>query len=619
LKRRLRTSISILPPLPESPYKPLMPIRQLTETIINQIAAGEVIERPASVVKELVENALDAGARKISVVTAGGGLSLIRVVDDGSGIPESELVLALSRHCTSKLSDDLLDIRSLGFRGEALPSIGSVSRLSVRSRTVHAETAMEVSVEGGRLSGPKPCAAAIGTQVEVRDLFYNTPARLKFMKGERAETSAIGDVVRRVAIAFPHVRFELSSADRQPVTLPASHDGTLPSGQRIGDVIGAEFIGNAIMLDAAREGVRLKGLIGLPSYNRASATHQFAYVNGRPVKDKQINAAIRAAYVDAMARDRHAVAALFLELEPGQVDVNVHPAKADVRFRDPGLVRGLIIGSIREALALAGIRPATTGATAMMDAFLRPPSPASANYASRPPQNYDLSRSPYRPDGFGETAQARFDATSAPGAPIAEVNSATLLHPLGAARAQIASTYIVAETGDSLVLIDQHAAHERLVYEELKAALHDKPLSSQLLLIPEIIDLSEEDAGRLAEESELFLRFGLQLERFGPGAVAVRATPSILGQTNVSALVRDLAEELADKDSSDGLKARIDHVAATMACHGSVRAGRALKGDEMNALLRQMEAVPGSGTCNHGRPTFIELKLSDIERLFGRR
>jgi DNA mismatch repair protein MutL len=596
-----------------------MPIRQLTETIINQIAAGEVIERPASVVKELVENALDAGARKISVVTAGGGLSLIRVTDDGSGIPESELVMAASRHCTSKLSDDLLDIRSLGFRGEALPSIGSVSRMTIRSRTAGADSAMEVLVDGGKLSGPKPCAAAIGTQVEVRDLFFNTPARLKFMKGERAESSAIADVVRRIAIAFPHVRFELSSADRQPVTLPASADASLPSDRRIADVIGAEFTENSIALDAAREGVRLKGLVGLPSYNRAAATHQFAYVNGRPVRDRQIAAAIRAAYMDAMARDRHAVAALFLELEPGQVDVNVHPAKADVRFRDPGLVRGLIIGAIREALADARIRPATTGASAMMDAFSRGPSPAYQSYASRPAQPYDIASSPYRHGGLGETAQARFDTMSPPSAPVAEVNGAALSHPLGAARAQIASTYIVAETGDSLVLIDQHAAHERLVYEELKTALHDKPLNSQLLLIPEIIDLSEDDAGRLAEQAELFSRFGLQLERFGPGAVAVRATPSILGQTNVPALVRDLADELAGQDSADGLKARIDHVAATLACHGSVRAGRALKGDEMNALLRQMESTPGSGTCNHGRPTFIELKLSDIERLFGRR
>jgi DNA mismatch repair protein MutL len=596
-----------------------MPIRQLTETIINQIAAGEVIERPASVVKELVENALDAGARKISVVTSGGGLSLIRVTDDGSGIPENELVMAVSRHCTSKLSDDLLDIRSLGFRGEALPSIGSVSRMTVRSRTAEADSAMEVMVDGGRMSGPKPCAAATGTQVEVRDLFFNTPARLKFMKGERAESSAIADVVRRIAIAFPQVRFELSSADRQPIALPASLDASLPSERRVSDVIGAEFTENAIILDAAREGVRLKGLIGLPSYNRAAATHQFAYINGRPVRDRQIAAAIRAAYMDAMARDRHAVAALFLDLEPGQVDVNVHPAKADVRFRDPGLVRGLIIGSIREALAGAGIRPATTGASAMMDAFSRASSSAYQGYPQRPSQPYDISRSSYRPDGFGETEQARFDSVSAPSAPIAEMNGAALSHPLGAARAQIASTYIVAETGDSLVLIDQHAAHERLVYEELKTALHDKPLNAQLLLIPEIIDLPEDAAERLAEQAELFSRFGLQLERFGPGAVAVRATPSILGQTNAGALVRDLADELQSQDSADGLKSRIDHVAATMACHGSVRAGRSLKGDEMNALLRQMETTPGSGTCNHGRPTFIELKLSDIEKLFGRR
>lgn len=613
------TICQALLPMPESIYRPIMPIRQLTETIINQIAAGEVIERPASVVKELVENALDAGARKISVVTAGGGLALIRVTDDGSGIQDSELVMAVSRHCTSKLSDDLLDIRSLGFRGEALPSVGSVSRMTIRSRTADGESAMEVTLDGGRLTGPRPCAAAIGTEVEVRELFFNTPARLKFMKGERAENSAIADVVRRIAIAFPTVRFELSSADRQPLILAASANPALPSQRRVSDVVSAEFTENAIVIDAVREGVRLKGLVGLPSYNRAAATHQFAYVNGRPVRDRQVAAAIRAAYSDAMPRDRHAVATLFLELEPGQVDVNVHPAKADVRFRDPGLVRGLIIGSIRQALADAGIRPATTGASAMMDAFSRPSSTGYHGYSGRQSPPYDINRSAFRPDGFGETAQAGFEAMSLPSGSIVETNGAHLSHPLGAARAQIASTYIVAETSDSLVLIDQHAAHERLVYEELKAALHGKPLNAQLLLIPEIIDLSEDAAEVLAEQADLFSRFGLQLERFGPGAVAVRATPAILGQPDVTALVRDLADELARDDTAHGLKARIDHIAATIACHGSVRAGRALKGEEMNALLRQMESTPGSGTCNHGRPTFIELKLSDIERLFGRR
>ncbi|MGL4488712.1 MAG: DNA mismatch repair endonuclease MutL, partial [Rhizobiaceae bacterium] len=502
-----------------------MSIVQLSENIVNQIAAGEVIERPASVVKELVENALDAGARKVTIVTAGGGLSLIRVTDDGSGIPADELVLAVSRHCTSKLSDDLLDIRSLGFRGEALPSIGSVSHLSIRSRTASSDSGMEVSVDGGKLTPPRPVPLQKGTQVEVRDLFFNTPARLKFMKGERAESSAITDVIRRIAIAFPHVRFELSGPDRQSLTLVGTDETALPSKRRIADVIGAEFTDNAIEIDALREGVRLTGYASLPSYNRAAATHQFAYVNGRPVRDKQIAMAIRAAYMDAMARDRHAVVALFLELEPGQVDVNVHPAKADVRFRDPGLVRGLIIGAIREALANSGIRAATTGATGMMDAFRAGGSPRpsyQSNWQAPPPANWSPAQSPFKPDGFGEREQARFEHVSMPSAAIApsvETNGYED-HPLGAARAQIAGNYIVAESGGSLILVDQHAAHERLVFEALKGALAERTVPSQLLLIPEIVDLPSDDAERLALQAPEFEKFGLMLERFGPGAVA---------------------------------------------------------------------------------------------------
>ncbi len=594
-----------------------MSIIQLTENIVNQIAAGEVIERPASVVKELVENALDAGARKIAVVTAGGGLSLIRVTDDGTGIESDELTLAVSRHCTSKLSDDLLDIRTLGFRGEALPSIGSVSHLSIRSRTKNADSGMEVSVDGGKLTLPHPVSLQKGTQVEVRDLFFNTPARLKFMKGERAESSAITDVVRRVAIAFPHVRFELSGPDRQSLILIGNDETVVPSRRRISDVISSEFTDNAIEIDALREGVRLTGFASLPSYNRASATHQFAYVNGRPVKDKQIAMAIRAAYMDAMARDRHAVVALFLELEPGQVDVNVHPAKADVRFRDPGLVRGLIIGAIREALAKSGIRAATSNATGMMDAFRR----ASQNHWQSPSTaNWSASQSPFRPDGFGEREQVKFEHVALPpSANTAPQAIAYQDHPLGAARAQIAGNYIVAESGDSLILVDQHAAHERLVFEALKGAFAQRVVPSQLLLIPEIIDLPSDDADRLAVYAPEFEKFGLMLERFGPGAVAVRATPSMLGKVDVVSLIKDLADELADQDSSSGLSLKLDAIASRMACHGSVRSGRILKPDEMNALLRQMETTPGSGTCNHGRPTFIELKLADIERLFGRK
>lgn len=608
-----------------------MPIRQLSETVINQIAAGEVIERPASVVKELVENALDAGASRIEIATAGGGLNLIRVVDDGSGIPAAELPLAVSRHCTSKLSDDIHDIRSLGFRGEALPSIGSVSRLAIRSRTADAEEAMEIAVEGGKVSALRPAAANRGTQVEVRDLFYATPVRLKFMKGERAESSAITDVVKRIAVAFPAVRFTLSGSDRTRLDLPAETDGEDGRLRRLAKVLGDEFPENALSLDALREGIHLGGQVSIPSFTRANALMQFAYVNGRPVRDRQIAAAIRAAYADVLPRDRHAIAALFLTLDPGLVDVNVHPAKADVRFRDPGLVRGLIIGAIRQALAEAGMRPATSGTAGMMAAF-RPggvPSPhagpagvhRSYDVARRtwPAAGFALDRSPSRPlDGFGEAAQAAF--SHQPGADAAAEPAPDMLrHPLGAARAQVHANYIIAQTEDSLVIVDQHAAHERLVYEALKQAIHSRPLPAQMLLLPEIVDLPEEDAERLATHAETLARFGLGLERFGPGAVAVRETPAMLGETEVQGLVRDLADEIADTDSADGLNQRLDAIAATMACHGSVRSGRRLRPEEMNALLRQMEATPGSGTCNHGRPTFIELKLSDIERLFGRR
>ncbi|ESX81823.1 DNA mismatch repair endonuclease MutL [Mesorhizobium sp. M0189] len=619
-----------------------MPIRQLSETMINQIAAGEVIERPASVVKELVENALDAGATRVEIVTAGGGLNLIRVSDDGSGIPEKELALAIARHCTSKLADNIHDIRSLGFRGEALPSIGSVARLSIRSRTASSENAAEIGIDGGRVSAVRPAAANRGTTVEVRDLFFATPARLKFMKGERAEGSAIGDVVKRIAIAFPAVRFTLAGPDRSTLELPATEDSPEGRLRRVAQVMGADFPDNAIAIDAVRDGVHLAGHVSVPSFTRANALQQYAYVNGRPVRDKLIAGAIRGAFADVLPRDRHAVTVLFLTLDPAIVDVNVHPAKADVRFRDPGLVRGLIVGAIREALAHAGIRAATTGAAGMMAAFR----PGAASYAHGGPANghrsyeaayrasgfagFDPARSPQRPldmgsanGGFGEDEQAAFDAGplhSADARAGQDQAAETLLGTaLGAARAQVHENYIVAQTRDSLVIVDQHAAHERLVYEALKNALHSRAVPSQMLLLPEIVDLPEEDAERLAMHSETLARFGLGIERFGPGAVAVRETPSMLGETNVQQLVRDLADEIADNDTVGTLKERLDRIAATMACHGSVRSGRLLKPEEMNALLRQMEATPGSGTCNHGRPTYIELKLADIERLFGRR
>ncbi|MGS1093230.1 DNA mismatch repair endonuclease MutL [Aquamicrobium terrae] len=611
-----------------------MPIRQLSETMINQIAAGEVIERPASVVKELVENALDAGAGRIEIVTGGGGLNLIRVTDDGSGMNAQELPLAIGRHCTSKLADDIHDIRSLGFRGEALPSIGSVARLSIRSRAQDGDSGAEIGVEGGHITPVRPAPANRGTTVEVRDLFFATPARLKFMKTERAESSATSDIVRRIAIAFPSVRFTLAGADRTTLDLPATGDAPDGHLERIAQVMGREFADNAIPIDAMREGVHLQGYVSIPSYTRANALQQYAYVNGRPVRDKLFAGAVRGAYADVLPRDRHAVTVLFLTLDPATVDVNVHPAKADVRFREPGLVRGLIVGAIRQALADAGIRAATTGAAGMIAAFRSAPPPSDGGGASfiprngtpfRPAAGFDLQASPYRPlvNGLAESRQAAFTPMTAASADMragqAEADEQLQRTTLGAARAQVHENYIVAQTGDSLVIVDQHAAHERLVYEALKTALHSRPVPSQMLLLPEIVDLPEDDAERLALHGETLAHFGLRLERFGPGAVAVRETPAMLGEVDVPQLVRDLADEIADHDTTETLTERLHHIAATMACHGSVRSGRRLKPEEMNALLRQMEATPGSGTCNHGRPTYIELKLADIERLFGRR
>ncbi|WP_024589006.1 DNA mismatch repair endonuclease MutL [Aliihoeflea sp. 2WW] len=592
-----------------------MPIRQLSETIVNQIAAGEVIERPASVVKELVENALDAGARRVEIATAGGGLQLIRVTDDGFGMNAADLALAIGRHCTSKLTDDILDIRSLGFRGEALPSIGSIAKLTIRSRTQAGDGA-EIVVEGGRVSPVRPAAANPGTMVEVRDLFFATPARLKFMKSERAETAAISEMIKRIAIAFPHVRFTLSGPDRTTLDLAASSDDVAGQRERIAQVMGREFSDNALEIRAERTDVRLSGHASIPSFTRANALQQYVYVNGRPVRDKMLTGAIRGAYADVLPRDRHAVTALFVDIEPALVDVNVHPAKADVRFRDPGLVRGLMVGAIRQALGTAGIRASTSAASSMAEMFRAPPPRLSPGF--------DAATSFQRPldTGFAEAAQSIFADTIASAdhrAGLSEPAPEALAQPLGAARAQVHENYIIAQTDRSLIIVDQHAAHERLVYEALKTALHSRPLPAQMLLLPEIVDLSADDAARLVAQAETLARFGLSIERFGPGAVAVRETPAMLGEMDVQQLVRDLADEIADNETVETLTARLHHIAATMACHGSVRSGRRLKPDEMNALLRQMEATPGSATCNHGRPTYVELQLADIERLFGRR
>ena len=606
-----------------------MPIRPLSETMVNQIAAGEVIERPASVVKELVENALDAGASRIDIATAGGGLNLIRVTDDGSGIPEAELPLAVARHCTSKLTDDINAIQALGFRGEALPSIGSVARLTIRSRTPSAGNGAEIVVDGGRVAPVRPAAANTGTLVEVRDLFFATPARLKFMKGERAEATAISDTVKRIAIAFPQVRFSLSGPDRGTIDLPPSGEGIEGRLDRISQVLGSEFAENSLAVDAWRESVRLEGYISIPAYSRANSLHQFAYVNGRPVRDKLIAGALRAGFADVLPRDRHPVTALFLTLDPALVDVNVHPAKSDVRFRDPGLVRGLIVGAIRETLARSGIRSATSGAEGMMSAFrtegVSPAAPSTWPRADAS-RGFGWSGRSVQPSfgppgGFGEAMQAAFETARSTDMRAGTIEPASDLldRDLGAARAQVHENYIVAQTRDSLIIVDQHAAHERLVYEELKKALASRDMPAQMLLVPEIVDLGEDDSERIARHADTLRRFGLSVERFGPGAIAVRETPAMLGEVDADKLIRDLADEIGENDTTETLTRRLDAIAATMACHGSVRSGRKLRPEEMNALLRQMEATPGSGTCNHGRPTYIELKLADIERLFGRR
>ena len=599
-----------------------MPVRQLSESIVNRIAAGEVVERPASVVKELIENALDAGATRIDVLTDGGGRRLIRVTDDGAGMTRADLELAVERHATSKLaSEDLLSIRTLGIRGEALPSIGAVARLTITTRHKSEPHAWSLSVDAGKKSDIKPAALKSGTTAEVRDLFYATPARLKFLKTDRSEAEAVREVVRRLAMSRPDVAFTLAGEERAPVTWGPASDNLA----RLADVLGQDFRANAFAVEAEREGVHLSGFAGLPTASRANSLGQYLFVNGRPVRDKLLFGAVRAAYADYLPRDRHPVLALFVTLPAREVDVNVHPAKTEVRFRDGALVRGLIVRALKEALAREGGRSASTGGGATIAAFRPQSAPRRGSY--------DWRRSPARPSGFtpprgsaalgfAEATQAAFDV----GEPAADAGVASfepaadlIERPLGAARAQVHETYIVAQTRDGLVIVDQHAAHERIVYERLKAAIEANGVARQILLIPEIVELDEADAARLSQRMDELARFGLAIEDFGPGAIAVRETPALLGEIDVKGLIRDLAEHMAEWDDSLPLERRLLHVSATMACHGSVRAGRRLKPDEMNALLREMEAVPNSGQCNHGRPTYVELKLTDIERLFGRR
>jgi DNA mismatch repair protein MutL len=598
-----------------------MPIRQLSETTVNRIAAGEVVERPASVVKELVENALDAGASRIDVLTDGGGRRLIRVADDGEGMTHADLTLAVERHATSKLNDDdLVAISTLGFRGEALPSIAAVARLSIATRHRSEPHAWAIEVDAGVKSPLKPAALGQGTRVEVRDLFYATPARLKFLKLDRTEAEAVREVVRRLAMSRPDVAFTLAGEERAPVTFAATLPGATGRLARLADVLGVDFRANAIEIAADREGIAVEGFAALPTLTRANALGQYLFVNGRPVRDKLLVGAVRAAYADYLPRDRHPLVALFVEVPPREVDVNVHPAKAEVRFRNAGLVRALIVHALKTALARDGGHSATTGGSATIAAF-RP--------ATSVRRGWDWRGSPGRGTGFAEAAQAAF-AVGAPAVDLAAAAEAeaagfakpaaeALDHPLGAACAQVHETYVVAQTRDGLVIVDQHAAHERIVYERLKAAIDKSGVARQILLIPDIVELDEADVERLLAHAKELARYGLVIESFGSGAVALRETPSLLGEIDGAGLIRDLAEHIGEWDETLPLERRLMHVAATMACYGSVRAGRRLKPQEMNALLREMEVTPNSGQCNHGRPTYVELKLSDIERLFGRR
>ncbi|HEY2481119.1 MAG TPA: DNA mismatch repair endonuclease MutL [Caulobacteraceae bacterium] len=596
-----------------------MAIRRLPPELVNRIAAGEVVERPASAVKELIENALDAGAGRIEVQADGGGLSRILVADDGCGLSAGDLPLALERHATSKLAPgedgvfDLLRIATLGFRGEALPSIGSVARLTIAARVAGAD-AFAIRVDGGALGEVSPAAfpGPHGARIEVRDLFYATPARLKFMKSERSESLAIAEEVRRAAMANPGVAFSLDLDGRRTLRLESEAADEAGRLTRLSAILGRDFAANALGLDHERDGVRLFGFAGLPTYNRGNAAHQYLFVNGRPVRDRLLQGALRAAYADFLARDRHPAAALYLTLEATQVDVNVHPAKAEVRFRDPGGVRGLIIGGLRHALAGAGHRASTTVAGQALGSF-RPafsPGPSAAGFSAWRSGGWTPSpgmSAPEPPLFAHPTAKVEAEEQVADG------------FPLGAARAQVHETYILAQTSDGVVIVDQHAAHERLVYESLKAQLAAGGVARQVLLLPEVVELDPAEAERVAARTEELAALGLVVEPFGPGAVLVRETPALLGETDAAGLVRDIADDLAEHGAALALAERLAEVASTMACHGSVRAGRRLNAAEMNALLRQMEATPHSGQCNHGRPTYVELKLADIERLFGRR
>ncbi|MBT3331601.1 MAG: DNA mismatch repair endonuclease MutL [Rhodospirillaceae bacterium] len=597
---------------------PASKLRRLPEVTVNRIAAGEVVERPASALKELVENAIDAGASQIDIVLLDGGRELISVTDNGTGMGPDDLALAVERHATSKLPDeDLLHIQWLGFRGEALPSIGAVARLSITSRAKDIDGAWRIVVDGGKVGVVEPAAQAMGTRVEVRDLFFATPARLKFLKTPRTEFQHAVDTVKRLAMVRPDVGFSLSDGDRRSLDVaPSSGDLFDARLARLGAIMGREFADNALAIDAEREGIRLTGYAGLPTLNRANNRMQYLFVNGRPVRDRVLAGALRAGYMDVLAHDRHALAALFLDVPPELVDVNVHPMKAEVRFRDAGVVRGLIVSALRHAMAGAGHRSSSTVSMA-----------ALGRARSGHEQNFNLPYRQSQPNygsGLMEAAasfQAPFAAAAEPSAYVAADDNVIPAndYPLGVARGQLHETYIVAQTANGIVIVDQHAAHERLVMERMQAQLAAKDVARQMLLLPEVVELDDDGAYRIATRADELAELGLVIEAFGTGAIVVREVPALLGESDVQGLIRDLADELAEMDQALALRERLDAVCASMACHGSVRAGRRLSVEEMNALLREMERTPRSGQCSHGRPTYVELQLGDIESLFGRR
>ncbi len=593
-----------------------MPIRRLDPLVIDRIAAGEVIERPAAAIKELVENALDAGAKAIEVAIEAGGRRLIRVVDDGRGMDEADLALSVERHATSKIPDgDLTAIATFGFRGEALPSIASVSRLEIRTRAAGAPTGLRLVVEDGIKSAIEPCAAPVGARVEARDLFAATPARLKFLKSDRAEALAAADAVKRLAMAAPGVRFSFTTDIGSSFDWPAARQSETSFTERLRQALGDDFAANSVGLDSGRESARLSGRVGLPTFSRPNASQQFLFVNGRAVRDKTLAGALRGAYLDFLPPDRHAVGALFVECEPSEVDVNVHPAKSEVRFRDAGLVRSLIVGTIKQRLNEALHRAASTGGTATILAMRPPQAYRGTSYSPR----WDWRASPAAPR-LAEPAQASFAGVAlSAAAPAAPANERDLLAPLGAARAQVHENYIIAQTADGVVIVDQHAAHERIVYEKLKRQREGGAIERQTLLTPMVVDLDPDAAALIEAHAGELAGLGLVVEGFGPGAVMVREAPSAIAGGDLAGLVRDLAADLAAEDGAQSLARRLDRWLGTFACRHSVRSGRALKGDEMNALLREMEQTPGASICNHGRPTYVELKLADIERLFGRR